>query len=91
MGLKYYAEMKDAPISDLLRQASINNDNQLMGFSNSIWKDCPDTRRSTRTYIIFYQGGPIDYGTNVPGPVSQSSAKSDYSVSFTSGMDLAFS
>ena len=28
-------------------------------------------------YIIFYQGEPIDHGTNVPGPVAQSSAESE--------------
>ena len=39
LGLKYYAKIEDAPISDLLRQASIKTDNQLMVFSYSIWKD----------------------------------------------------
>ena len=46
-----------------------------MNFSDSIWKDCPDTGRSTGSYIIFYQGGPIDHGTHVPGSVAQSSAE----------------
>ena len=63
--------MKDEHLSDLLRQASINTEKKLMGFSDSIWKDCPYTDRSTGAYIIFYQGGPIDHGTHVPGPVSQ--------------------
>ena len=48
-----------------------------MDFSDSSWQDCPDTRRSTGAYIIFYQGGPIDYGTHVPGPVAQYSAESE--------------
>ena len=78
LGLNYYANIDDAPVSDLLRQASIKTENQLMDFSDSIWKDCPDTGRSTGSYIIFYQGGPIDHGTHVPGPVSQSSAESHY-------------
>ena len=30
LGLKYYADMKDAPLSDLLKQANIKNENQLM-------------------------------------------------------------
>ena len=34
----------------------------------------PDTGRITGAYIIFYQGGIIDDGTHVPGPVAQSSA-----------------
>ena len=74
LGLKYYASMKDAPLPDLLRQAIIKNENQLMDFSDSSWQDFPDTVKSTRAYIIFYQGGTIDHGTHVPGPVSQSSA-----------------
>ena len=71
LGLNYYADMKDVPLSDLLRKNSTNTENQLMAFSDSSWKDCPDTGRSTGSYIIFYQGGPIDHGTHVPGPVSQ--------------------
>ena len=35
LGLKYYADMNDAPITDLLRQASIKTDNHLMDFSDS--------------------------------------------------------
>ena len=45
-----------------------------MYFSDSSWQDWLDTGRSTGAYIIFYQGGPIDHGTHVPGPVDQSSA-----------------
>ena len=39
--------------------------------------------------IIFYQGVPIDHGTYVPGPVSQSSAESEYNAACTTGMALA--
>ena len=60
-----------------------------MAFSDSSWKDCPDTGRSTGAYIIFYQGGPIDHGTNVPGPVAQYSAESEYNAACTAGMALA--
>ena len=35
MGLKCYYDMNDAPVSDLLKQASIKNENQLMYFSDS--------------------------------------------------------
>ena len=44
--------------------------------SDSSWQYFPDTGRSTGAYIIFYQGGPIDHGTHVPGQVSQSNAES---------------
>ena len=74
LGLKYYADLNDAPVTDLLRQANIKTKNHLIDFSDSSWQDCPETGRSTGEYIIFYQGGPIDHGTRVPGPVSQYSA-----------------
>ena len=35
LGLKYYADMNDAPASDLLRKASIKTENELMDFSDS--------------------------------------------------------
>ena len=60
-----------------------------MAFSGSSWKDCPDTVRSTGSYIIFYQGGPIDHDTHIPGPVSQSSAESEYNAACTAGIALA--
>ena len=74
VGLKYYDDMNYASVSDIFRQSIIKTENQLMAFSDSSCKDCPDTVRSTGSYTIFYQVGPIDHGTYVPGPVSQSSA-----------------
>ena len=59
-----------------------------MDFSDSSWKDCPETGIITGAYIIFYQVGPIDHDTHVPGPVSQSSAESEYDAACTAGMDL---
>ena len=40
-------------------------------------------------YIIFYQSGPIDHGTHVPGPVAKSSAESEYNAACNAGMALA--
>ena len=81
--------MKDAPLSDLLRQSSIKTENQFMDFSDSSCKYCPDTGRITGAYIIFYQGGPIYHGTYVPGPVAQSIVVSQYNAACTAGMALA--
>ena len=89
LDLNYYADMKDARLSDLMIQASINTENQLMAFSYSSWKYFPYTVRSTGAYIIFYQGGPIDHGTYVPGPFYQSGAESEYNAACTAVMDLA--
>ena len=38
LGLKYYADMNDAPVSDLLRQANITTENQLMDFKTLVGK-----------------------------------------------------
>ena len=54
LDFKYDADMNYAPISDLLRQDIIKAENHLMGFSDSSWKYCPDTGRSTGAYIIIY-------------------------------------
>ena len=72
LGLKYYAGFNDAPVTDILRQANIKTKNHLMAFSDSSWQDFPYTGRSIGAYIIFYQGGPIDHGTHVPGTVAKS-------------------
>ena len=89
LGLKYYADLNDAPVADLLRQSNIKTENHLMAFSDSSWQDCTETIRSTGAYIIFYQGGPIYHGTHVPGPVAQSSAEIEYNAACTAGMALA--
>ena len=55
---------------------------------NYSWKYCPDTGRSTGSYIIFYQGMPIYHGTYIPVTVAQSSAEIEYNAEFTAGMVL---
>ena len=81
--------MNDAPVRDVLRQANIKTKNHLMDFSDSSWQDCPDTGRSTGVYIILYQGGTIDHGTNVPRTVEQYSTESEYNAACNAGMALA--
>ena len=71
LGLKYNAEMMDATLSDMLIHACINTDNQLIFFYDSSCQYCRDTGRSTGAYTIFYQSGPIDHATHVPGKVDQ--------------------
>ena len=91
LGLIYYANIEDAPLSYPLRQAVIKTENQLMVLSDSICQDCTGTGISTREYIVFYQGGPIDNCTHVPVSVqvAQYSAESEYNTSCTSKMALA--
>ena len=71
LGLNYYAGINYERLYDLLRQDTIKTENQLMNFSDSSQQYCLDTGTNTRAYIIFYQGGTIDHGTNVPVPVDQ--------------------
>ena len=86
---KYYAKIEDASLSDILRQSIIKTENQLMVFFESRYKYCPGTGRSTGSYLVFYQGGPIDNCTHVSGPVAQHSAESEYNVSCTAVMCLS--
>ena len=51
MGLKYYAYLNDAPVTDILRQANIKTKNHLMAFSGSSWLDCPDTGRRKNYFL----------------------------------------
>ena len=90
LGFKYYDDMNYVPVSDLLRQANIEPENQLMDFSDYIWQDCPETGISTGAYIIFYQGGTIDHGKHVLVPLAQPSAEIEYNAVCTAGTTLAY-
>ena len=89
MGLKYYSDIYDGTLFELLRHASIKTKNQLIAFSDSSCQYFPDTGRSTGAYVVFYQCDKIDHGTHVPGPVDQSSSESEYNAACTAGMSLA--
>ena len=54
LGLKYYADMNDTPVTYLLVQDSIKTDNLLMAFSDSSWQYFPDAGRSTYlSYLLW--------------------------------------
>ena len=59
-----------------------------MVFYDSRYQDDPYTGRSTGACIVFYKCGTIYHLTHVTGPVSQSSAESEYNTSCNSGMAL---
>ena len=71
LGLKYYPKIEDSRLSNILRQAIIKTEKQLVVFSNSILQDFPDTVRSKVEYIVFYKVVTIYHCTHVPGPVAQ--------------------
>ena len=56
---------------------------------DSSWQDCPDTGRSTGSYIIFSQGGTVDFSTYVPSPVAMSSAEAECNAGAVAGMAMS--
>ena len=53
LGLKYYVDMNDAPVTDLLRQAIIKTENKFMDFSDSSWQDF-QTLEEVQEHTLFY-------------------------------------
>ena len=47
-------------------------------FSDSSWKDCVDTGRSSGGYISLPQGGAVDYGSYLLVCVTISSGEAEY-------------
>ena len=72
LGIKIFSKIYCAPLSGILRQASINTDKQMMVFSDYRCQYFIDTGISKVAYIVFYQGVPIYHCTHVPGPVTSS-------------------
>ena len=58
--LNYYDGIKDAPLSDLLRQPNINTDNQLMVFSDSSWQDFQTLAEVQEHMLYFIKVGQLD-------------------------------
>ena len=52
LGLKYYADLNDSPVTDLLRQANINTKNHLMDFLNLVGK-IVQTLEEVQEHILF--------------------------------------
>ncbi len=52
--------------------------NLLLGYSDSDWAGCPDTRRSTSGLLFMLNGGPIAWNSHLQKPVAQSTAEAEY-------------
>ena len=89
LGFKYYAWIEDAPLSENFIQAIIKSDKQLMFFRIIGGRTVHILTESTGSYIVLYQGGPIDHWNHVTGPVSKYSAESENNVACTARMNLA--
>jgi len=75
--IKYYANEEESPVYKICKNNNIKP-TDITAFSDSSWQDCIDTRRSTIGNKIFYYGGLIEWTSNMPTPVAQSSAEAEY-------------
>jgi hypothetical protein len=77
-GVRFYSNIADAPIYQMLQNQKIEEKHPFFGFTDSSWNDDPDHGRSTGCFIITYMGGIVDHSSNVPDPVALSSAEAEY-------------
>ncbi len=68
LGLKFYSNITMSPITGLLSSNGISLDNPLCTFTDSSWNDDTDTCR----------GGVVEQSSNMPDPVTLSSAEAEY-------------
>ena len=86
-GLKYYSNICDSPVDMICLEHNINH-TEITGFSDASYMDCPDTRRSTIGYKIFYRGGLIEWSSSLPIPIANSSAESEYMAACSACMSM---
>ena len=87
-GLKFYRKVEDSPIYKILRKVKIDPIHDIFGIHDSSWQDCPDTGRSTGSYLLMKQGGVVDFNTFVPAPVAMSSAEAECNAGAVAGMAM---
>ena len=68
----------EAPFINALQSQNSVQFHPFFGFSDSSWNDDADTGRSTGCFIITYVGGVVDHSSNMPDPVTLSSAEAEY-------------
>ena len=89
-GIKFYSNWKISPVHDIvLQNPDIKSESSLVVFSDSSWQDDIDSSRSTGCYFIFFQGGLIDFSSNLPAPIALSSAEAEYNEACLATMALA--
>ena len=86
--IKYYANEEESPVYKICRTHNIEP-TDITAFSDASWQDCKDTRRSTIGNKIFYYVGLIEWKSNMPTPVAQSSAESEYMAACSACMAMS--
>jgi hypothetical protein len=76
--VRFYSNIAESPIYRMLLGQQIAEKHLLFGFTDSSWNDDQDSGRSTGCFIITYMGGIVDHGSNMPDPVTLSSAEAEY-------------
>ena len=89
LGIKYYHNITSAPVHKILLETGMPVIHDLVGMHDSSWQDCPDTGRSTGSYVHFAQGGPVDFAAYVPSPVAMSSVEAEWNAGATAGMAMS--
>ncbi|CAH9079968.1 unnamed protein product [Cuscuta epithymum] len=68
--------LKGHPGQDILFRH--NSPLVLLGYCDSDWATCPNTRRSVTGYFVTLDGSPISWRTNKQATVSRSSVEAEY-------------
>jgi hypothetical protein len=75
--IKLYSNVKESLAYQICQKNGIKP-MDIIGFSDTLWQDCPDMERSTCGFKVSVQGGLIDAQSTLPVPVALSSAEAEY-------------
>ena len=73
----FLSRFTQIPLASLLKEAELSQlDPTFLTITDSAWGDCDD-RKSTGCYMIFFQGGLVDFSSLVPTPITMPSAEAE--------------